>query len=203
MRRLAILIGVAGIALLAAEPAQARPTFGVVNQGLLGAADFERMEEGGVQTLRFLVRWGLVQPEPGVHDWSSLDPVVAEAQAHGIRLLPFIYGVPAWIDEHENHPPLGDAYERAAWQGFLAALAHRYGPGGSYFAGGAEWPIRRWQIWNEPNFAIYWESPQSPRARRLGRALGERASRGGSAREGRPRRDCGRSRRPALGGVST
>ena len=29
---------------------------------------------------------------------------------------------------------------------------------------GPEWPIRRWQIWNEPNFATYWESPQSPRA---------------------------------------
>jgi hypothetical protein len=162
---LAIVIWCLAIGLLAgAGPAHARPAFGVVNQGVLGPADFDRMAHGGVRTLRFLIRWAVVQPEPGRYDWSSVDSVVAEAQAHGIRLLPFVYGVPSWIDQHENHPPLADPAERAAWQGFLAALARRYGRGGSFFSGGPERPIRRWQIWNEPNFATYWESPQSPRA---------------------------------------
>jgi hypothetical protein len=78
--------------------------------------------------------------------------------------LPFVYGSPAWINQSENHAPIDTPQERAAWQGFLAALAQRYGPGGSFFAGGSEWPIRRWQIWNEPNFAVYWQSPQSAQA---------------------------------------
>ena len=165
VKRLAILICCGAIGFMAATgPAHARPAFGVVNQGTLEPADFDRMEAGGVQTLRFLVRWGVVQPQPGAYDWSSVDPVVAEAQAHGIRLLPFVYGVPPWIDQHENHPPLAEPGERAAWQEFLAALARRYGPGGTFFSDGPESPIRRWQIWNEPNFATYWESPQSPRA---------------------------------------
>jgi hypothetical protein len=117
-----------------------------------------------VQTLRFLIRWQVVEPQPGEYDWSTVDAVVSQAQAHGIRLLPFVYGSPTWIAAHENHPPLDDAADRAAWQGFLTALATRYGPGGTLFAGGTERPIRRWQIWNESNFSVYWEPPQSAAA---------------------------------------
>jgi hypothetical protein len=148
-------------ALLVAAPAQARPAFGVVNQGILGEQDFQRMENGGVDTLRFLIRWQVVEPQPGEYDWSTVDAVVSQAQAHDIRLLPFVYGSPTWIAGQENHPPLDDAATRTAWQGFLTALATRYGPGGTF---GLERPIRRWQIWNEPNFAVYWEPPQSAEA---------------------------------------
>jgi hypothetical protein len=75
-----------------------------------------------------------------------------------------VYGSPSWIADRENHPPLDDAADRVAWRGFLAALATRYGPGGTFFAGGPERPIRRWQIWNEPNFSVYWAPPQSAEA---------------------------------------
>jgi GH35 family endo-1,4-beta-xylanase len=161
----ALAAAVAAIALgAAAAPAQARPAFGVVNQGILGDSDFARMEHGGVRTLRFLIRWEVVEPQPGQYDWSSIDAVVGGAQAHGIRLLPFVYGSPTWINQDENHAPLDTPGEQAAWQGLLSALASRYGPGGTYFAGGPEWPIRRWQIWNEPNFSAYWEPPQSAQA---------------------------------------
>ncbi len=154
MKRVAILICSTAAALgIAAAPATAAPSYGVVNQGILGDTDFERMEQGGVETLRFLIRWRQVEPTPGAYDWSSVDSVVAGAEAHGIRLLPIVYGSPEWIDEAENHAPVGDPDEEVAWQGFVTALATRYGS-----------TIRRWQIWNEPNFDVYWEPPQSAAA---------------------------------------
>jgi hypothetical protein len=163
MKRLVILICAVAV-VASAAPAAASPRFGVVNQGLLSEADFQNMDDGGVETLRFLVRWEVVEPEPGQYDWSRVDSVVAGAQAHGIKLLPIVYGSPDWVADGENHPPLDDVADRAAWQGFLTALAARYGPGGSFFGGGPEAPIRRWQIWNEPNFDVYWEPPQSASA---------------------------------------
>ncbi len=44
-------------------------------------------------------------------------------------------------------------------------LVERYGPRGSFWVGRARGaPIRRWQIWNEPNFKLYWEPQIQPRA---------------------------------------
>lgn len=150
--------------LLCPAAATGAPSFGVVSQGHLGPADYEAMGDGGVKTLRFLVSWRSIEPERNGYDWSGVDPIVAGAQAEGIRLLPMVYGVPRWLAADENLAPLADADARAAWQGFLKVLAARYGPGGSFFAGGPETPIRRWQIWNEPNFDYYWKPPQSPKS---------------------------------------
>ena len=151
VKRLAILV--CTFALLAGADAEARPDYGVVNQGILSEAEFDRMERGGVETLRFLIRWREVEPTPGAYDWGRVDALVARARARDIRLLPMIYGSPEWIDAAENHAPVGDGAEEAAWQGFLTALTTRYGSA-----------IRRWQIWNEPNFDVYWEPPQSAAA---------------------------------------
>ena len=143
-----------------AAPAAASPRFGVVNQGLLSEADFQNMDDGGVQTLRFLVRWQVVEPEPGAYDWSRIDSVVAGAQAHGIKLLPCALRL-AGLDRRQREPRAARRPPPSALHGsaFLTAMAARYGPGGSFFAGGPEAPIRRWQIWNEPNFDVYWEPP--------------------------------------------
>ena len=148
----------------ATGPAHARPAFGVVNQGTLAPADFDRMEAGGVQTLRFLVRWGVVQPQPGVYDWSSVDPVVAEAQAHGIRLLPFVYGVPRgststrtihrWTTRPSAAPGRSSSpRSRAATA--RAAASSRAGRSGRSGAG---------RSGTSRTSRTYWESPQSPRA---------------------------------------
>ena len=158
-RAIIVLLILAG--LLFPPAAAGAPAFGVVSQAHLAPAEFETMGEGGVKTLRFLVSWRSIEPEPNSYDWSGIDPIVAGAQAEGIRLLPMVYGVPRWLATDENLAPVADADSRAAWQGFLTVLAARYGPGGSFFAGGPEMPIRRWQIWNEPNFDYYWKPPQS------------------------------------------
>jgi polysaccharide biosynthesis protein PslG len=139
-------------------------TPGVVTQTLLGERDFDRMQRGGVETLRFLISRKLVEPARGQYDWSTVDAVVSGAAKRDIELLPFVYGSPEWVDASEEHPPLAGRAERDAWRRFLTTLVDRYGRHGEFWAGpGAAHAIRRWQIWNEPNFDFYWEGEPSPR----------------------------------------
>ncbi len=137
--------------------------FGVVPQGALTAADYAWME-GVVGTLRVPLYWFECEPAPGDYDFSRLDAVVGEAAAHGIRVLPFVFGTPAWIAADPARPPLGSAVARGAWSSFLRRLVERYGPGGEFWEGRAgALPIRRWQIWNEPNFRLFWAPHPAPR----------------------------------------
>ena len=137
--------------------------FGVVAQAGLLASDFARME-GVVGTLRVPVYWFECEPVRGGYDFGRLDEVVGEAAARGIRVLPFVYGTPAWLAPDPARPPLESATARGAWSSFLRQLIERYGPGGEFWDGRAgALPIRRWQIWNEPNFRLFWAPHPVPR----------------------------------------
>jgi polysaccharide biosynthesis protein PslG len=169
--------------LLAASPARGalppapRSFFGVVPQGQLSANDLGRMR-GVVGTLRIPVIWAQVEARPGDFDFARLDGLVGSAAEAGVRVLPFVYGTPAWLSADPARPPLGSA-GRSAWAGFLRALVRRYGPGGELWRGSAaRQPIREWQIWNEPNFLLFWRPRPSPvgYARLLG--ISARAIRG-------------------------
>jgi hypothetical protein len=162
----ALLAASLGLLLLSAPPALARPAvprgfFGVVPQGPLTAADFERMH-GVVGTLRIPIYWPRVEPRPDELDFSALDAIVAPAAAAGVRVLPFVYGTPAWLAADPARPPLRAAAQ-SAWTGFLRALVHRYGPRGELWdSGSSRLAIRQWQIWNEPNFLLFWRPRPSP-----------------------------------------
>ena len=137
--------------------------FGVVPQGPLAARDFERMR-GLDLTVRMPIYWFEVEPEPGRYDFSAPDQIVAEAAVRGIRVMPFVYGSPPWVAADQARPPLDSASARRAWSAFLARLVERYGPGGDFWEGReAKRPIRHWQIWNEPNFVVFWRPRPSPR----------------------------------------
>ena len=82
-----------------------------------------------MEVLRFPIEWAQVEPEPGVYDWGAIDAIVGGAAVAGIDPLPFVWSTPAWLNPQKSKPPLGSAAEKRAWQGFLAALAARYGSG--------------------------------------------------------------------------
>lgn len=162
--------------------ALARPApsgfFGIVPQAPLSTGDFDRME-GVVGTLRLPLYWSESEPRPGAYDFTRFDAELAAASERGIRVLPFVYGTPAWAAAEASRPPLASARARRGWAFFLRLLAARYGPGGAFWRGrAAQLPIRSWQIWNEPNFRLFWRPRPSPRgyARLLG--LSARAIRG-------------------------
>jgi hypothetical protein len=136
--------------------------FGVVPQSQLSARDFDRMR-GVVDTLRVPVPWFEVERHRTQYDLASLDYVVGQAADDGIRVLPFVYGSPTWLTADPARPPQSSARGRAAWTSLLSLLVERYGPRGSFWAGRRHrLPIRRWQIWNEPNFLLFWRPRPSP-----------------------------------------
>jgi polysaccharide biosynthesis protein PslG len=169
MRRFSLAIAlVASLALTLAVTPSAGATasvprgfFGIVPQGPLGTGDYARMR-GVIGTLRIPIYWPTVEPRRGDFEFAALDTTVAAAAASGVRVLPFVYGTPDWLESNPARPPLSAA-ERSAWSGFLRSLVRRYGPRGELWNGAPKaLPIRTWQIWNEPNFLLFWRPRPSP-----------------------------------------
>lgn len=155
------------VVLVLSTPATARPVprkfFGIVPQGPLSARDLDRME-GVVGTLRIPMYWFELEPAPGVHDFERYDALLATAAERGIRVMPFVCGTPPWINPNPWRPPLATARARRAWASFLRLLVARYGRGGKLWRDrAAQLPVHSWQIWNEPNFKLFWRPRPSPR----------------------------------------
>jgi len=113
--------------------------------------------EGVIGTLRIPIYWAECEPAPGVHDFATLDAQIGAAAAHGIRVQPFVYGTPGWVAPEQARPPLS-VRASTAWSSFLRVLVRRYGGGGEFWREQARRePIRLWQIWNEPNFVLFWK----------------------------------------------
>ena len=182
----ATLVGVAMLASLsvATERAEAkapREFFGVGPAVTPDAADYERMRKMGVGTMRGLMSWPVLEPSPGVYDWTYFDQWVARAAQQGIRVFPTIYGTPTWANFFDGRGECGPGCPPrtssglSAFADFVRAAVQRYGPGGEFWRGsGGECgipplcpydapacgctqpvPIRSWQIWNEQNSPKY------------------------------------------------
>jgi Glycosyl hydrolase catalytic core len=152
---------VAGLA-CAAGTAQAGEFHGVVPQGSLTDADYDRMRSGKVGTLRLNLRWSTVQPNAGTPqaawNWAPYDAVVARAADRGIRILPALDAPsPKGIPD----PPVTKAGRRA-FAKFAGAVAARFGRGGSFWTGPST-PFNAYQIYNEQNGPAYWRARPNPR----------------------------------------
>jgi hypothetical protein len=170
-RRLALGLVVAGaFAGLLAAPAGAavpRSFFGVMADGPLlsgrvdVAAEQRLMGASGVGSVRLAVQWRELQPRAGAApDLRALDAFVAGAARARVDVLPVMLGTPPWAAVDPGDP--ASPPRRAATYGrFLATLVARYGPSGSLWRGAGappRRPIRRWQVWNEPDIARYWHA---------------------------------------------
>lgn len=184
MKRLATAILLSACLLAAlvagAQPGAAKPQipapkgfFGIVPQGTLTDADAAYMKAGGIETVRWPLPWNGVQPtENGPMNWAVFDPVVEVAARHGLKVLPFVYGTPAWIAPKYTSMPVFSGRAKKAWTRFLEAAVRRYGPGGEFWIEHATsvnyqpaisrpLPVHSWQLWNEANF-FYFAYPVSP-----------------------------------------
>jgi len=151
-----------------------RSFFGIVPQDILSEEDARYMRAGGIGSVRMGIGWDSVQAtRGGPFDWGRIDREVATAASHGLRILPFLSGVPSWVSSTGTTLPVDSAQAREEWKEFVSAAVRRYGPGGEFWAEHAPGvakdgivlatplPIRTWQIWNEVNF-FYFAYPVSP-----------------------------------------
>ena len=98
----------------------------------------------GASTVRFGVSWRKMQKSPDVPpDFSQLDAIVAEAEAHGLRILPILYWPPKWAQPIYEHL---DKYAA-----FIEAVVSRYGE---------RFPAI--EIWNEENLKGFWGEDPNP-----------------------------------------
>ena len=84
--------------------------------------DYEACAAVGLKTLRDGLRWHLIEPSPGVYDWSSWRPMLRAARAAGVLVVwdLFHYGYPDFIDLRS------DGFVEA-FAAFAAAAARVYG----------------------------------------------------------------------------
>jgi hypothetical protein len=163
MRRM-LAAACAALAALAAAPGAwayaPAGFFGISPQGSTGPSDFELMAEAGVRSVRLPLYWSQVEehdPVAAEADWSAYDRDVELAARYGMEVLPVVWGTPSWsAPELRLEPTRG--WRLRAWASFLRQAVRRYGPDGTLWSSDPElpyMPIRRWEIWNEPNIVTF------------------------------------------------
>jgi hypothetical protein len=109
----------------------------------------------GIGWLRFDIQWDNVQPTNSAsYNWGSIDPFVAAAAAHHIKLLAILDYTPQWA----KISTCTFATDRCApastgpFAAFAKTAVERYAGQG----------ISDWEIWNEPNSDTDWSPAASP-----------------------------------------
>lgn len=171
---IAALAVVATFAFAARADALPAKFWGVDPQGVLEPAVYQRLQRGGVESVRIPLAWSAVQPSSGAaFDWSSTDHVIREAAEAGLEVLPVLYGFPEWAVPYAAVPGTAGSSvapsrlpvsggAREGWTSFITAAVARYGPSGSFWAENPllpKRPLRSWQIGNEPNFKYFVTRP--------------------------------------------
>ena len=128
------------------------------------AQDFALMKRAGVESARVDFPWFVIEPARGVYRFDLLDPMVAQAAANGIRLLPVLSTTPKWASPRPNGADFGHwaPADLSLYGNYASALIGRYGPAGSFWAENPTLPrvpIRTWQLWNEPSASYFWATP--------------------------------------------
>lgn len=183
-----LLPALVAFSLLALAPAlQAaslpRGFVGISPQGRLEAADFELMSRAGSGDVRLPLFWYVVEAQRGRPDWAEFEKSVAGAAAAGMRILPFVWGTPGWVAAKPEVEPVGSSLGRFAWMRFLRVAVRRYGPNGRFWARHPELPyrpIRRWEVWNEPNIVSFSNNPHPGRFAKLMKISAKAIRRGDS-----------------------
>ena len=134
--------------------------FGISQGPPISDADLGGIQRARIHTMRYLFSWASVQPKPCCFNWGGQDRLMGRLVAHGIRVVPALWGSPSWAESYPARPPID---KLPAWQTFLRRFARHYGPGGSYwprfrarYPGKTPLPVQAYQIWNEPNLKNYW-----------------------------------------------
>jgi Glycosyl hydrolase catalytic core len=125
--------------------------------------------------IRAAVIWRIVEPTrpassapadvDAAIDFSSTDQLMRQAAYQRVAVLPVPKIAPDWASSNPGQlsAPPSDPRDFAD---FLGALARRYGPRGTFWSENPalpRFPIRSWQVWNEPNLTTEWDAkPWAP-----------------------------------------
>jgi hypothetical protein len=188
-RHSAIALAIAGLLALipatatAAIPAPAIDSgvqFGVNTGVMYNSEQFTRAQidaqlaalaRTGATVVRSDSLWEDSEPQPPIgifhrYNWTLDDEIVSSLAAHGLRWFPIIdYAAPwARTNPSQVNSPTSSVSDYAA---YAAAVASRYGPGGSFWLenpGVRSLPVLTYEIWNEPDSGTFWRPTPNPAA---------------------------------------
>lgn len=124
----------------------------------------------GFTVARQVFRWNEIEWGDDRFDFSATDRFIRNAAIAGMRVMPLLQGEPTWPssrpakDKSRNLFPPRNPVD---YGGFGSALALRYGPNGTFWAANPELPkvpVTSYQLWNEPNFPVYWGGKPNAKA---------------------------------------
>jgi hypothetical protein len=116
------------------------------------------------------ISWAGVEYAPGKYYFDPYDSLVVDLARHHIRFLAGVLETPPFYSTNPGGSAQGLEYPPAdpnTIGAFMAACVRRYGPGGTFWRTHPSvpyFPVRSWQIWNEPNLAKYWQPAPDPAA---------------------------------------
>ena len=128
------------------------------------------MAAAGTGTYRVNFPWSTVEPTRGQRNWAAIDRIMLRASAQRMQVLPVLIASPRFAASENAYPPRAGA--RGAYVAYVRDVVSRYGEDGEFWGRHRELPyrpIKAWQVWNEVNFAPYWN--RKPNAREYVRFL--------------------------------
>jgi hypothetical protein len=121
---------------------------------------FELMATMNVTWVRVDFDWSVAETERGQFNWDYPDAIVAEAAAHGMKVLGVLSSSPEWArpstQGHSTTARHSRPEQLTEWADFTRIVADRYASRG----------VHAWEIWNEPNTSKFW--PPRPDANEYG-----------------------------------
>ncbi|MGB9739594.1 MAG: glycosyl hydrolase, partial [Chloroflexus sp.] len=108
----------------------------------------------GVQWVREDLHWYRIQPQPDVWDWVFTDAALHALSRQYVQILGVFGPSVGWATaDPTDHPNLISFAppEEAAFVTYVGAVVQRY-----------HHLIKHWQIWNEPDQALFWRPAPDP-----------------------------------------
>jgi aryl-phospho-beta-D-glucosidase BglC (GH1 family) len=107
--------------------------------------DLDAIVAAGMTWVRVDFFWSSIQAAgPTSFVWGPTDAFVKAAKARGLNILALVAYAPSWARSGaSDYSPPKDPRDYA---NFVGVAARRYAPSG----------VHAWEIWNEPNLAMFW-----------------------------------------------
>ncbi|MGX9788952.1 cellulase family glycosylhydrolase [Mycobacterium sp. MMS18-G62] len=103
------------------------------------------MLAAGVHSVRVLMPWAGIQPDPNTWDWGQVDLMVGAANARGMSVIGILNSSPGWAAVPGTLALAGPPADMATYGDFAAAVA-------GHFRG----RVAGYEVWNEPNSVMFW-----------------------------------------------
>lgn len=99
------------------------------------------LKEAGVSFVRFDFLWEDIEPQQGSYNFEKYDYLVNLLTENQIRILGVLSYSASWAGEDWNYPP----YKNETFVNYVSMTVSRYKD-----------KVKYWEIWNEPDFPVYW-----------------------------------------------